>query len=57
MEKLMYTIPEAARALALSKGKVYAMASSGEIECVRFGRSVRITATGLSKAAGVNNAG
>lgn len=52
MQKLMYTIPEAAAALSLSRAKVYSMAANGEIESVRFGRAIRITASALSKAAG-----
>jgi excisionase family DNA binding protein len=38
---------EAAKVLQVARSKVFAMCASGEIPCVRIGRSVRIPAVQL----------
>jgi excisionase family DNA binding protein len=40
-QALLLTPPEAARALAISPRTLWGMTQSGEIPCVRIGRSVR----------------
>jgi len=37
-----YTVPMVASMWSISKGKVYQMIESGELGCIRFGRSVRV---------------
>ncbi len=46
MEEI-YTIPEVARYLKLSKSKVYYLVQVGEIPHLKIGRNVRITETEL----------
>ena len=41
-EPLVYTIPEAATALRISRTKLYELLDSGEIESVHIGRSRKI---------------
>jgi excisionase family DNA binding protein len=48
MEQLLYTVPEAATVLRLSRAFVYTLVSSGELESVKLGRARRIPAQGLS---------
>jgi len=45
--KLLLKPHEAAEALAISARKLWALTNSGEIPCVRFGRSVRYDPTDL----------
>ena len=46
MEEI-YTIPEVARYLKLSKSKVYYMVQTGEMPHLKIGRNVRIRETEL----------
>jgi excisionase family DNA binding protein len=46
---LLYTIPEAARALRISRTKLYELLSADEIESVYIGRSRKIPADALRK--------
>lgn len=46
-EPLVYTIPEAATALRISRTKLYELLDSGEIESIHIGRSRKIPAEGL----------
>ena len=46
-------IPEAAKFLSISRGKMYLMINSGECPSKRFGKSVRIPWTWLLKQAEV----
>jgi len=46
---LLLTPRDAARALAISPRKLWAMTASGEIPCVRLGRSVRYHPASLEK--------
>ena len=39
----MMTVKAVSQRLSLSLAKVYALVQSGQIECYRFGRSVRIS--------------
>ena len=48
MEEI-YTIPEVARYLKLSKSKVYYLVQSGEIPHLKIGRNVRIRGADLLK--------
>lgn len=48
MEEI-FTIPEVARYLKLSKSKVYYMVQNGEIPHLRIGRNVRIRGDDLNK--------
>jgi excisionase family DNA binding protein len=47
MEPLLLRADEAAKLLQLSRSKVYAMLQTGELPCVRIGRSVRIAQNSL----------
>jgi excisionase family DNA binding protein len=42
MDKLLLTAPEAARALGISRSKLYELLRDGEIRSVRIGRSRRV---------------
>lgn len=42
MEPLTITVPEAARALGISRTKAYALTRSGELPSFRLGRAVRV---------------
>ena len=42
MDKLLLTAPEAARALGISRSKLYELLRDGEIQSVRIGRSRRV---------------
>lgn len=46
-EPLLYTIPEAATALRISRTKLYELLDSGEVESIYIGRSRKIPAEGL----------
>ena len=48
MEEI-YTIPEVARYLKLSKSKVYYLVQAGEIPHLKIGRNVRIRENDLKK--------
>ena len=39
---VLLTVEECARLLRISRGKAYAMASSGELPTVRLGRTLRV---------------
>ena len=43
----IYTIPEVARYLKLSKSKVYSLVQTGEMPHLKIGRNVRIRETEL----------
>jgi excisionase family DNA binding protein len=47
IEPLLYTIPEAATALRISRTKLYELLDSGEIESIHIGRSRKIPAEAL----------
>ena len=47
MEKLLFTVVEAAAALGMSRTIVYQLSNAGELETVHIGASVRVTATSL----------
>jgi excisionase family DNA binding protein len=46
-EPLVYTIPEAATALRISRTKLYELLDSGEIESIHIGRGRKIPADAL----------
>ena len=46
-ESLVYTIPEAATALRISRTKLYELLDSGEIESIHIGRGRKIPADAL----------
>jgi excisionase family DNA binding protein len=46
-EPLVYTIPEAATALRISRTKLYELLDSGEVESIHIGRSRKIPAEAL----------
>jgi excisionase family DNA binding protein len=46
-EPLVYTIPEAATALRISRTKLYELLDSGEIESIHIGRGRKIPAEAL----------
>ena len=46
-EHLLYTIPEAAAALRISRTKLYELLDSGDVESVYIGRSRKIPAEAL----------
>lgn len=45
----LWTVADVGRRLRLSTAKVYALTKSGELECYRFGRSVRISEAQLQR--------
>jgi excisionase family DNA binding protein len=47
MEKLLYRIPEAVEVLAIGRSRFYELMNSGEIQTIRIGKSVRVTADAL----------
>jgi excisionase family DNA binding protein len=47
MNDTIYTIPEVAKYLKLSRSKVYLLVTQGQIPYVRIGRNVRIRETDL----------
>jgi excisionase family DNA binding protein len=49
MTENIYTIPEVAEYLKISKSKVYALVQQGKIPHVRIGRNVRIRETDLKR--------
>jgi excisionase family DNA binding protein len=49
MNEVIYTIPEVARYLKLSKSKVYSMVQKGTIPYIRIGRNVRIRERDLAR--------
>ena len=46
-EPLLYTIPEAASALRISRTKLYELLDSGEVESIYIGRSRKIPTEAL----------
>jgi excisionase family DNA binding protein len=44
---LLLRVEDVARRLSLAKGTVYALLASGQLPCVRIGRSVRVPAEQL----------
>lgn len=49
MEKLMFTVPEAAHQVGLSRSKLYELVLRGEIPSVTVGRSRRIPTAALAQ--------
>jgi excisionase family DNA binding protein len=47
MNRLLLTVPEAAKALAISRSKLYELLASGTIASIRIGGSRRIPLTAL----------
>ena len=47
MDKLLYTVPEAAAQLGIGRSKLYELLNSGALPTVRIGRAVRIPASAL----------
>ena len=48
IENLLLTVPEAAKALALGRTKVYELIGAGEIEVIHIGRAVRVPAEAVA---------
>ena len=46
-QRIFYRIPEVAEMLTISRSALYVMIQAGDIPVVRFGRSVRISASAL----------
>lgn len=46
---LLYTLPEAAQLLRISRTKLYELLATNEIESIHIGRSRKIPATALSE--------
>ncbi|XID90463.1 helix-turn-helix domain-containing protein [Paenibacillaceae bacterium WGS1546] len=42
MEKMMFTLPEVAKILGITKERAYAVARSGLLPTVRIGRQIRV---------------
>lgn len=57
MTETIYTIPEVAKYLKLSRSKVYALVQRGEIPHVRIGRNVRIQEQALQTWLAKNSTG
>ena len=47
-DTLLLTVPEAAKALALGRTKVYELIGAGEIEVIHIGRAVRVPAEAVT---------
>jgi excisionase family DNA binding protein len=52
LEPLVYTINETAERWKCSRGKVYTMINSGEVETVKIGHHIRIPAREVKRKAG-----
>jgi excisionase family DNA binding protein len=55
-QRLVYTIPEAARLLGLSRNGVYAAAKRGDIPTIRVGRRLLVPMGPLHKLVGAGDA-
>jgi excisionase family DNA binding protein len=51
-DRLLHTIPDAARALSIGKSTVWKLIADGKLNTVRIGQSRRITHASLAKLAG-----
>jgi excisionase family DNA binding protein len=51
--KLLYSVPDAARALSIGKSTVWALLAVGKLSGVKIGRSTRIPASELARLAGL----
>lgn len=49
MHEQLYTIPEVARYLKMSKSKVYDLAKQGKIPAIHIGKNVRVRESDLMK--------
>ena len=49
MDKLLYTVPEAAAQLGIGRSKLYELLNSRALPLVRIGRAVRIPAAALEE--------
>ena len=47
MERLLYRVPEAGEAIAVSRAKAYEMVASGELPSIRIGGVLRIPVDAL----------
>jgi excisionase family DNA binding protein len=48
-QRLLLRVPEVAKALGLSRTKVYELIAAGELPVIRLGRAVRVSVTALQK--------
>ena len=48
-DKQVFTVPEAAGWLRISRAKLYELIASGEIDCFRIGRCVRLSRRALEE--------
>ena len=48
-EKLLLTVPEAAKMLSLGRSKTYEMVAAGELPVIRIGRAIRLPVKGLNE--------
>jgi len=55
VQKLLLTVPEAGRALAISRSKMYDLLNSGHLPSVHIGRSRRVRVSDIENF--VNNGG
>lgn len=51
-KRLVYTVPEAAELLRISRRHCQEMVTRGEIRCVRLGRNIRIPTSVLEELLG-----
>lgn len=49
MDKLLYTVPEAAAQLGIGRSKLYELLNSGSLPRISIGRAVRIPAAALQE--------
>jgi excisionase family DNA binding protein len=49
MNEMIYTIPEVAQYLKLSKSKVYHLVQTGQLPHIRIGKNVRVKESVLNK--------
>jgi excisionase family DNA binding protein len=55
-EKLLYSIPEAAKALSLGRSSIYRLINDGALAVVRLGRRTLIRAASIRRLAGEDGA-
>ena len=53
MERLLYPIPDAAKALGLGRSKIYELLADGQLESISIGRRRLVKAESIRALAGV----
>lgn len=56
-ERVVWTVPELATVLGISRGSAYRLANSDQLRTVRIGRSIRIPREAVEDFLGMNHSG